>query len=220
MVRCLQEPVLEQATSEPAPPAWAALSQTEAGSLTLPESEPLHDEDAERVADEEAALSMDAVVPVDEEAALFMEAVIPVDEAAVPSMEAVIPREPEEPPGFDESELRPENAGWKRPPADIPEHYEARQPDFLDDTDEILEEARIGKFKIRIGIPVQLIRQARQSTRENRLKMAGGLAAQTLQKYPQLTFSTSADPVAVWSEIRNFILTTLEGTGETQQEMQ
>jgi general secretion pathway protein A len=202
----LQEPVYDQAAGEVAPAAGEALSQAEAESFAPPEPQTLHDEDAERVAGEEAAPSMETAVPV--------------DEGATPSLEAAVPREPEEPPGFDESELRPENAGWKRPTADTPAHYEARQPDFLDDTDEILEEARIGKFKIRIGIPVQLIRQARQSTRENRLKMAGGLAAQTLQKYPQLTFSTSADPVAVWSEIRNFILTTLEGTGETQQEIQ
>jgi hypothetical protein len=41
-------------------------------------------------------------------------------------------------------------------------------------------------------------------------KIAGTLAAQTLQRYPQLAFSTSQDPVALWSDIRKSILNELE----------
>jgi general secretion pathway protein A len=75
---------------------------------------------------------------------------------------------------------------------------------------EIYEEAIVGKFKIKIGIPAQLLKMAVSSTRENRVKLAGMLAAQTLDKYPQLTSETATDPVALWSEIKTLILNALE----------
>jgi len=75
---------------------------------------------------------------------------------------------------------------------------------------EIYEEAIVGKFKIKIGIPSQLLKMAVSSTRENRVKLAGMLAAQTLDKYPQLTSETATDPVALWSEIKTLILNALE----------
>ncbi len=75
---------------------------------------------------------------------------------------------------------------------------------------EFYEEAIVGKFKIKIGIPLQLLKVATSSTRENRAKLAGSLAAQTLDKYPQLTSETSVDPVALWSEIRSLILNAFE----------
>ena len=36
--------------------------------------------------------------------------------------------------------------------------------------------------------------------------MAGSLAAQTLQQYPQLAFSSSHDPVTLWGDITKSIL--------------
>ena len=75
---------------------------------------------------------------------------------------------------------------------------------------EIYEEAIVGKFKIKIGIPAQLLKMAISSTRENRIKLSGMLAAQTLDKYPQLTSETATDPVALWSEIKTLILNALE----------
>ncbi len=75
---------------------------------------------------------------------------------------------------------------------------------------ELYEEAMLGKFKIKIGIPLQLLKLAASSTRENRAKLAGTLAAQTLDKYPQLTSETAVDPVALWSEIRSLILKAFE----------
>jgi type II secretory pathway predicted ATPase ExeA len=72
------------------------------------------------------------------------------------------------------------------------------------------EEAIVGKFKIKIGIPLQILKVAASSTRENRIKLAGSLAAQTLDKYPQLTSETSTDPVALWSEIKSLILNAFE----------
>ncbi len=75
---------------------------------------------------------------------------------------------------------------------------------------DLYEEAIVGKFKIKIGIPLQILKVATSSTRENRIKLAGSLAAQTLDKYPQLTGETSTDPVALWSEIKSLILNAFE----------
>ncbi len=75
---------------------------------------------------------------------------------------------------------------------------------------DLYEEAIVGRFKIKIGIPVQILKVAASSTRENRIKLAGSLAAQTLDKYPQLTNETSTDPVALWSEIKGLILNAFE----------
>jgi hypothetical protein len=75
---------------------------------------------------------------------------------------------------------------------------------------DLYEEAIVGKFKIKIGIPLQILKVATSSTRENRIKLAGSLAAQTLDKYPQLTSETSTDPVALWSEIKSLILNAFE----------
>ena len=71
-------------------------------------------------------------------------------------------------------------------------------------------EIDIGSFHVRIVIPSDLMRQALSAVPEIRTKIAGSLAAQTLQKHPQLAFSTSHDPVAVWSDIRKSILTAME----------
>ncbi|HUJ89934.1 MAG TPA: AAA family ATPase, partial [Syntrophorhabdales bacterium] len=75
---------------------------------------------------------------------------------------------------------------------------------------ELYEEAIVGKFKIKVGIPLQLLKMATSSTRENRAKLAGSLAAQTLDKYPQLTSETAVDPVALWSEIKSLVLNAFE----------
>jgi type II secretory pathway predicted ATPase ExeA len=75
---------------------------------------------------------------------------------------------------------------------------------------ELYEEAIVGKFKIKVGIPLQILKIATSSTRENRAKLAGSLAAQTLDKYPQLTSETAVDPVALWSEIKSLILNAFE----------
>ena len=71
-------------------------------------------------------------------------------------------------------------------------------------------ETDIGSFRIRIAIPFDVMEQAESSTSEIRTKIAGGLAAQTLQRYPQLAFSASHDPVALWSDIRKSILAAME----------
>ena len=85
---------------------------------------------------------------------------------------------------------------------------------------EVCEEAIIGKYKIKIGLPLHLIQQSVSTTREDRVKLAGSLAAQTLEKYPQLTVESVHDPVALWSEIKNLILSALERHMETEAAQQ
>ena len=78
------------------------------------------------------------------------------------------------------------------------------------DQQEASWETEIGSFHIRIEVPFDILRQAGLSTWETRTKIAGTLAAQTLQRYPQLASSPSQDQVALWSNIRESILSAFE----------
>lgn len=98
-----------------------------------------------------------------------------------------------------------------RQPVELPpETVRPAITQFDDGPEEICEETWIGNLKIRIEIPHNVVIEARTSTKAQRMKLAGGLAAQTLQKYPQLTGPTTSDPVSLWNDITNVILTTLE----------
>lgn len=98
-----------------------------------------------------------------------------------------------------------------KPAAPSPEPIKPTVCRQYDDTpEEICEETWIGDLKVRIEIPQDIVIQARTSTKAQRMKLAGGLAAQTLQKYPQLTGTSTSDPVSLWNDITNVILTTLE----------
>jgi type II secretory pathway predicted ATPase ExeA len=70
--------------------------------------------------------------------------------------------------------------------------------------------ATIAGFKIKIDIPPHVLEQTQSANTEHRRKIAGVLAAQTLEKNPQLTASPSVDPVSIWSEILNVIMKRLE----------
>ncbi|MBN2515354.1 MAG: AAA family ATPase [Deltaproteobacteria bacterium] len=70
-------------------------------------------------------------------------------------------------------------------------------------------EVEIGTIKVRVNVPAQLIKRAQSLTRESRIKVAGAVAAQTLQQHPQLVSSQQSDPVHVWGEIREFVLNML-----------
>ncbi len=75
---------------------------------------------------------------------------------------------------------------------------------------EVSWETDIGSLRIKIGIPGEVLRQASMSTQEARVKIAGALAAQNLQKYPQLAFTSAQDPVVLWSDVRRSILNAFE----------
>jgi type II secretory pathway predicted ATPase ExeA len=72
------------------------------------------------------------------------------------------------------------------------------------------EELSIGKYGINVSIPPHIMEQAQSFTEEHRSKLAGVLAAQTMQKHPQLTVSVDIDPVTIWSDIRECILLKLK----------
>jgi hypothetical protein len=68
----------------------------------------------------------------------------------------------------------------------------------------------IAGCKIKIEIPPHIVEQSRSANNEQRRKIAGVLAAQTLEKNPQLTASHTVDPVSVWSDILNVIMKKFE----------
>lgn len=63
--------------------------------------------------------------------------------------------------------------------------------------------------KIKIEIPPHILEQAQLANSEQKKKIAGVLAAQTLEKNPQLTALPTVDPVSVWSDILNAIMNKL-----------
>jgi type II secretory pathway predicted ATPase ExeA len=68
------------------------------------------------------------------------------------------------------------------------------------------EEMSIGHVRIKINFPKQLLKQSLSSSQEHRYKLAGGIAAETLRKHPQLITPFATDPVPIWQEIRDFVL--------------
>jgi general secretion pathway protein A len=87
---------------------------------------------------------------------------------------------------------------------------EAREPVHEEARSALYEEAIVGKFKIKIDIPLQLLKLATSSTRENRARLAGRLAGEVLDRYPQLTSEPAVDAIPLWSEIRSLILNAFE----------
>ncbi len=67
-------------------------------------------------------------------------------------------------------------------------------------------EMSIGKVRITINLPRELMKQSSASSEEGRFKLAGGLAAETMRKHHHLIASQSVDPVPIWVEIRDFVL--------------
>ena len=67
----------------------------------------------------------------------------------------------------------------------------------------------IAGCKITIEIPPHILEQTQTANTEQKRKIAGVLAAQTLEKNPQLTALPTVDPVSVWSDILNAIMNKL-----------
>ena len=68
------------------------------------------------------------------------------------------------------------------------------------------EELEIGGVKFAVKISQEIMEEALTSSGVDRDRLAGMLAAQTLEKNPGLTASLARDPVAIWGEIRDCIL--------------
>jgi hypothetical protein len=78
------------------------------------------------------------------------------------------------------------------------------------DEEEIYEEVQIGPNKIKLTIPRHIMKQATASDREGANKLAGSLAAQIMKNNLQLTSSPLIDPVTVWNEIKDLILSKIK----------
>ncbi len=81
-----------------------------------------------------------------------------------------------------------------------------KPPEAADNIDSI----SIAGCKVRIEIPAHIMEQTKSANNEQRRKTAGVLAAQTLERNPQLTASPTVDPVSVWSEILSIIMKRIE----------
>jgi len=104
-----------------------------------------------------------------------------------------------------------EAAETEKPPAETAVPQETTKIlEELADKKEIVEELEILDVKLTINIPYHMVEQGRSSTHEHRLKMAGALAAQVLKKYPELVSASLADPISVWSDIREFVIDKLK----------
>ena len=64
----------------------------------------------------------------------------------------------------------------------------------------------IGEYRVKLGIPNDILKQVKSFNRESANKSAGFWAAQIIKNNPQLTRSAQADPVQLWNEIKDNIL--------------
>ena len=77
---------------------------------------------------------------------------------------------------------------------------------------EVYEEVLIGKQKIKMSIPDNVIRQAKLANSESKNKLAGYWSAQVIKENPHVMHSPLIDPVAIWFEIKSVILNKFNGT--------
>ncbi len=111
----------------------------------------------------------------------------------------------------DEVDLKKEESTEIKEPMPVPEKLEpeelSKPPDKATVAkEENIIEIEIGDMRIKVSLPLSIIKQAQSSTQKHRVKLAGALAAQTLQQHPQLISANLSDPVHIWGEIREFVL--------------
>jgi type II secretory pathway predicted ATPase ExeA len=94
----------------------------------------------------------------------------------------------------------------KEGPTDIP----APSPETHEELKDISTEVEIGGLKIEVHIPHQIVKQAQSSTHEHRMKIAGALAAQIIKKHEELISKPSVDHIALWSDLRDFVVDKLK----------
>ncbi|MHB8909277.1 MAG: ExeA family protein [Syntrophales bacterium] len=75
------------------------------------------------------------------------------------------------------------------------------------------DELEIHGCRIKIDFPEDLLIRSKASTVEYRYKMAGVLAAEALKKNSQLITSYTVDPVPIWQEIRDYVMTRFNQAG-------
>jgi len=147
----------------------------------------------------EPEVTEETAKPVEEPKPL--ESVPPVEEKQAPTAEAAVTEETVKPVEAPKPIAEPAEAEQTAKQVETPKPA----PELPDAKNEILEEMEIEGFKVAIAIPYHVFQQAHSATHEYRLKVAGALAAQILKKYPELTSTPSADPISIWSDIREFV---------------
>jgi len=80
------------------------------------------------------------------------------------------------------------------------------------DEQEVYEEVLIGKQKVKMSIPDNVIRQAKLANSESKNKLAGYWSAQVIKENPHVMHSPLIDPVSIWFEIKNVILNKFNNT--------
>jgi general secretion pathway protein A len=105
------------------------------------------------------------------------------------------------------------------PPQRATRPVETRQQEMEEQTiqeeNEVYEDIFIGKQKIQLAIPANVIIQAQSASAENKNKLAGYWSAQILKGNPQMMHSSMSDPVAVWFEVKNVILKKFNSASNT-----
>ncbi len=103
-------------------------------------------------------------------------------------------------------------------PEETPAHEDSAAPLLLPEgaaetggpQDDGCETLLVRELDITIEIPPELLRDAPYLDHDQRLRSAGYLAAQILKGNPELTSGPAADPINIWSEIRDAVLGRLE----------
>ncbi len=119
-----------------------------------------------------------------------------------PRME--IPQQPPAPP------ISPH---WKARP--VERNQEEMEEQQTQEEQEVYEDVLIGKQKIKLTIPSNIIKQAQSASSEIKNKLAGYWSAQILKGNPQMMHASISDPVANWYEVKNVILKKFNSSSNT-----
>lgn len=95
-------------------------------------------------------------------------------------------------------------------PSEPAPHKPEQAPPVVQAQASEVEDLYIAGTRIPVIIPPQVLEQIRTAPKEYRDRTAGVLAAQTLEKHHSLISSVAKDPVAVWGQIKDFILLKFE----------
>ncbi|KQC09102.1 MAG: hypothetical protein APR62_03220 [Smithella sp. SDB] len=76
---------------------------------------------------------------------------------------------------------------------------------------EVYEEVFVCKQKVKMLIPDNIIRQAKLANSDSKNKLAGYWSAQVIKENPHVMHSPAIDPVSIWFEIKNVILSKFNG---------
>ncbi len=82
--------------------------------------------------------------------------------------------------------------------------------DKLEIVEENSAEINIDGVRVKVNFPEQFIQNVRSSSIEDRLKLSGAMAARIIKENPKLTSSCYDDPVSIWSDLRDMIMSKIQ----------